>query len=215
MSPCVSIIIITFNYGRFIKDALDSVLDQSFSDYEVIVVDDGSTDNTALIIEKHRRFLGEKLRYFYKENQGVAAARNYGILEARGRYIAFLDADDIWERMTLEKLVAAMEKNPDCGMAYGNVEFYDKDLQMTIGRRFQPGVFPIPYEGKCFDRLYTHGNFIHTSSCILRRSIFDLVGLFDRRFKCGEDLDMWIRVSTIIAVKYLDDVLAKVRRHKA
>ncbi len=209
----ISVIIVTYNYGKFIKDALESILRQSFTDYEVIVVDDGSTDNTSAIVDSWIIPFNGRLRYFRKDNEGVAMARNYGISKARGEYVAFLDADDVWFKDTLKKLLSCIEKNPDCGLVYGNVEFYNRALRRAIGQRF-PGMAAIAHEGKCFDKLFIYGNFIHTSTSLVRRCCFDEVGIFDRRFKCGEDLDMWIRMTSMFKVKYLDELLAKVREHQ-
>jgi len=212
--PKVSIIIAVYNYGQYLKDALESVLKQSFADYEVIVIDDGSTDDTAKVVEEWMVAFKGKLRYFFQNNQGVAAARNQGILKSRGEYITFLDADDAWYWHTLYTLVSYMELERNCGLLYGNVQFYDITLEKLIGCRFHPDSVLFPYTGKCFDKLFLHGNFIPTSATLVRRSVFDKVGLFDHRFKCGEDLDMWVRVSAIFEIKYINEVLAKVRDHE-
>jgi len=211
--PKVSIIVAVYNYGKYIKDALQSIISQSFTDYEVIVIDDGSTDDTATVVQGWMIPFEGKLKYFYQKNQGVAAARNHGILRANGEFIAFLDADDAWFWHTLHTLVSYMELKPDCGVVYANVQFYDITLEKVLGCRFYPQSPLVPYSGKCFDKLFVHGNFIHTSATLVRRSVFEKVGLYDHRFKCGEDLDMWIRVSAIFEIKYINEVLAKIRDH--
>lgn len=213
MKPEVSIIITTFNYGKFIKETLHSILKQTYSNYEILIIDDGSTDNTSDIVSEWEEPFKGRLRYFYKENQGVAIARNYGIFKAKGDYIAFVDADDIWFEDSLQKLVSCIKDNADYGLVYGNVRMYDITFKKNFGLRFQTGSYPAPFEGKCFDKLFIHGNFIHTSASIVRRQVFEKAGFFDERFRCGEDLDMWIRLSAIFEIKYLDEILTKVRRH--
>lgn len=107
--PIVSIIIPTYNYARFLPEALESVFSQSLKNYEIIVVDDGSTDNTREIVGTY----GDRVRYFYQSNSGVSAARNKGIKEALGDYLAFLDADDLYRPEFLEKMLLKMEEGYD------------------------------------------------------------------------------------------------------
>ncbi len=213
MDPKVSIIIPNYNYGRYIGETLQSILRQSFKDYEVIVVDDGSTDNSAQEVERFRGDFGGKLRYFYQKNQGVATARNHGISQARGQFIAFIDADDLWLEQSLSKIVAFMETHPECGLVYGNVQIVDLKKNTLIKVRFSPSSSEKPYEGKCFEKLFCEGNFIPTAAVLMPRVVFKQIGLFDTRFKCGEDLDMWLRISALYPIRYLDEVLTIMRRH--
>lgn len=111
--PKVSIIIPAYNCAPYITDAMKSVLNQTYKDYEIIVVDDGSTDNTREIMEEYIKKYSEKIRYLYQENKGVCAARNKGIKEAEGKYLAFLDQDDIWLREFLQKMVEKIEQGFD------------------------------------------------------------------------------------------------------
>src|SRR5262245_16845767 len=107
--PEVSVIIPSYNSARYLTDAVSSVLGQTFLDFEVLIIDDGSTDDTAAVISRY----GERVGYIRQLNAGVAAARNRGIKESRGRYVAFLDADDTWHQDKLETQVRALRENPD------------------------------------------------------------------------------------------------------
>ncbi len=215
MNPKVSIIIPNYNYGKFIAQALESVLRQSFRDYEVIVIDDGSTDNSCEIIEQYSERFGTKLKCIVQSNQGVAVARNNGILKARGDYIAFLDADDIWLDYALQSLVDAIEGS-NCGLVYGNVEYFDVAMEKRMGIRFTSNSELVPYRGKdCFAKLFVHGNFIPMDAAIMRSSVFKKSGLFDKRFRCGEDLDMWMRIALQYEIGYLDQILTHLRKHSS
>ena len=111
----VSIIIPTYNSVSFVTEAIDSALNQTFQDFEILVIDDGSTDETKKVLtEKY----GDSIKYLYKENGGVSSARNYGIEKAKGKYIALLDADDVWLPEKLEKQVILLESNGDIGLCY-------------------------------------------------------------------------------------------------
>ncbi|MCR4337617.1 MAG: glycosyltransferase, partial [Candidatus Omnitrophica bacterium] len=213
--PKVSVIIPSYNYGQFLGEALTSVLNQSFQDYEVLVMDDGSTDQSADVVQSFSTAFAGRLKYFYQDNQGVAASRNNGILKSQGQYIAFLDADDVWLEGTLEKLLAALQAHPECGLVYGNVEIYDVSMKNLIKVRFGADSREIPFSGYCVDKLFLFGNFIPMDAMMVDRSVFDRVGLFDKRFKCGEDLDMWMRIASQFAIIYIDEILTKLRRHEA
>jgi len=123
MDPLISVVIPTYNRAAYLGRALQSVFAQTFKDFEVIVVDDGSTDNTADIVNAWK----DKIHYFYQKNQGRAVARNKGIELAKGKYIAWLDSDDEWYPDRLARQVPVMEKNADTGMTLGHIDFIDQD----------------------------------------------------------------------------------------
>jgi len=213
VNPLVSIIVPNYNYGRFISETLRSILRQTFTDYEVIVIDDGSTDNSRDVVDHMASDFGERLTYIYQNNQGVSAARNKGIKTARGQYIAFIDADDIWLIDTLGKLVNFLENNPNISMVYGNTEFFDSSTYKSLGFDHGNNSLKIPYTGKCIDQLFIRGNFIPIMTTLTRREVFNSIGFFDVRFRVGEDLDMWLRLTASYEIGYINEVLCRVRRH--
>ena len=128
--PVVSAIIPTYNFGRFLGEAIQSVLDQTFTDFELIVVDDGSTDDTREVVGS---FNDSRIRYIYQENRGLPAARNTGIKASRGEYIAFLDSDDIWLTQNLELKVKSLDSHPDAGLVCSDGYNFDDATGAIIG----------------------------------------------------------------------------------
>ena len=120
--PKVSVVMPAYNYGRFLGEAIQSVLDQTFQDFELIVVDDGSTDNTKEVIGS---FTDRRIKYIYQQNRGVSTALNVGISASRGEYIALLDADDIWLPHNLEKGVEVLDEHAEVGFSYGQAYLMD------------------------------------------------------------------------------------------
>jgi len=206
--PKVSVVIPAYNVGSFITETIQSVLAQSFRDFETIIIDDGSTDNTAEIIASF------PVRYMYQENQGPPSARNKGIELARGEYIAFLDSDDIWVENALEKRVEALDKHPEVAFSYGQAYHIDENCQTL--RLFKP---PHNYsrvrEGRdVIQEMLIHGNLVILSSIMVRRSCLDEVGLFDLNYRAGsEDLDLWVRLAKRYAIAYIAEPLVKYRLH--
>lgn len=203
----VSVIIPAYNAEKYIAETIESVLRQSYQDYEIIVVDDGSTDKTRSILESYT----DRVRYFYKENGGPASARNLGIKHARGEYIALLDADDIWLPQKLEKQIEVFEKSPDIGLVHsGSIVFDDKNINPER-IRFKDERY---CSGDVFPYLFIC-NFIGNSTVVLRKTCFDAVGLFDESpgFFGTEDYDMWLRISYRYAVEFIPTPLIKYREH--
>lgn len=206
--PKVSVVIPTYNTARFVGAAVESVLAQTFEDFEVIIVDDGSTDNTREIIA---RFVDPRIRYVYQENQERSAARNAGIRLARGEYIAFLDADDVWLPEKLALQVSLLETLPAVGLVYTGA------YVMEHGRIFteQKG----KHRGRVVKPLLAVDNIVAGSGCtpMVRRECFDQVGLFDQVssvIPC-EDWDMWLRIAMKYEFDYVPQPLAKCRVHSA
>jgi glycosyltransferase involved in cell wall biosynthesis len=206
--PNVSVIIPTYNMARFVGDAVGSVLAQTFEDFEVIVVDDGSTDNTREIVAG---FVDPRVRYVYQDNQERSAARNAGIRLARGEYIAFLDADDVWLPEKLALQVYLLETRPEVGLVYTGA------YVMENGRIFteQKG----KHRGRVVRPLLVVDNIVTGSGCtpMVRRECFDQVGFFDEVssvIPC-EDWDMWLRIATKYEFDYVPQPLAKCRVHSA
>lgn len=182
----ISIIIPLYNKENSIANTIQSILDQTFQDFEIVVVDDGSTDDSVTIVE---RYADNRIRIIQKENGGVSSARNRGIEEANYEYIAFLDADDYWEPTYLKELVKLIHDFPNAGL-YGlgfgymwqeNKESINHDLPDLFR-----GIIENPWQRGC---IYWTG-----SSTTTTKTVIQSVGLFDERMSHGEDLDMWYRI---------------------
>jgi glycosyltransferase involved in cell wall biosynthesis len=203
--PKVSVIIPAYNYADYTVNAVESVLAQTFHDYEIIVVNDGSTDETE---KKLRRFIADRrIIYIYQENHGVAHARNTGIKNSFGEYVAFLDCDDLYMPDKLERSVQALDKNQSLSFIYTPVLFVSESGR-TLGRDREKC-----YSGKVFDRLILN-NFIRNSTAVIRRHCFDKIGLFDEALFYTADWEMWLRVSSIFGVGYIGAPLSKYRQRE-
>ena len=213
MTPRVSIIIGNYNYGRFIEEAIRSVLDQDYAQLELIIVDDGSTDGSRTIIERLEASSGGRLRALFQENAGVAAARNAGIEMARGEYIGFLDADDVYLKDCVSSLTAYLDKNPAVAMVYANSELFDSALSRSLGLWFSRETGHEPCWGHFIGELFFRGNFIPIHPALLRRKALDKAGYFNKFYRVGEDWELWFRMTEHHDVRYLDRILSKIRRH--
>ena len=208
--PPVSVIIPTYNRAHYLSAAIDSVLGQMVSDIEVIVVDDGSTDQTRAVLEQY----GNRVRPLYQEHCGlIAAVRNHGLREAHGQYVAFLDSDDLWLPTLLETQVAALEQHPEWGMVYCEGWFFDdasgQDLCRThFATRAESGWIGPALLQQCF---------IHTSGVMVRCSVLEDVGLYceDVELYVGEDWELWLRIAARYEVGYIGEPLFRARRHTA
>ena len=216
-NPKVSVIIPAYNHGRFLREAIQSVLEQTFQDWELIVVDDGSTDETSEVVAS---FPDPRIRYIYQKNQGNAAARNRGIELARGEFIAFLDADDLWLPMKLEKQVAQLDSlPPTVGLVYADLHFFNHEDGAITGRLLQASGQFDPPRGKVFSQIVRRkwggerGWFIIPTTALIRREVFQRVGLFDESLRRHVDWEMWVRIAAAYEVDVLNEPLAKYRHH--
>jgi glycosyltransferase involved in cell wall biosynthesis len=202
--PKVSVVIPTYNRAQYLPQAIQSVLAQTFTDYEIVVVDDGSTDNTREVIKP---FFG-RIKYLTQENQGISRTRNRAILESKGRYIAFLDSDDYWTPEKLAEQVKVLDLNPKVGIVYVRMPIInDKGEQI--------GLKPAGVSGRNFQELLELWGDLPTSSVMVRRECFDKAGLFDPSLPPQEDIDMWIRISQFYDLYEIENkVLAYYRRHE-
>jgi len=182
--PAVSIIVPAYNQSQYLGGAVRSALAQTWTDLEVIVVDDGSTDETPAVC---REFTDPRVRYFRQANQGLSAARNTGIREARGEFLSFLDSDDQFLPAKLELLLAAFDRDPGLGLVAGQAVLIDQD-----GKRIGE-VFDRPLPDEPTDLLL--GNPLHVGSVLLRREWQARVGPFDESLRSYEDWDMWLRLA--------------------
>jgi glycosyltransferase involved in cell wall biosynthesis len=199
----VSVIIPTYNSVKYVIAATESVLAQTFKDFEIIVVDDGSTDETESVLSLYQN----KIRYIRQPNNGVAVARNRGIAESRGKYVAFLDADDTWLPNKLERQMNAMRQQTQYQACYSAFTVVDSDLNPL-------GISRSRRHGKALEDLLTCGNIIGSiCTVICVRSLFEKVGAFDPALSQCADWDMWVRLAAQTEFLYLDEPLVTYRQH--
>lgn len=205
-APAVSVVIGAYNAARWIGAAVESVLRQTWDDFELIVVDDGSTDDTAGIAEG----FGAAVRLIRKANGGSATARNAGIRAAQGRYVAFLDADDLWLPQKLEQQMRLLREKPDGAWSYTDAYFFDAETGATLRQAGRQRALPA---GDVLEKLLMH-NFIPFSSAVVRRDVFDAVGLFDESalHRISEDWDFWLRAAEHYPVGVVCEPLVRMRR---
>jgi glycosyltransferase involved in cell wall biosynthesis len=209
--PKVSVVIAAYNRARFLAECIESVLSQSFHDFEVVIVDDGSTDNTREVVSRYL----PPAKYFYQENQGAPATYSKGIELARGDYIALLGSDDALLEDALQKGVEVLDRWPNVGFSYGQAYIMDEEGHITeLSRpRHRKGSYVRSGREEIKDLIL--GNYITGSTTMIRRSCFAEVGLFNPVFYRGsEDFDMWVRLAKRYDVAYIDSPLAKYRVHR-
>jgi len=205
MPPEVSVVIPTFNRSNYVRLAIQSVLDQTFEDFEIIVVDDASTDNTAEVIEK---FDDERIRTIHhRRNQGGSAARNTGIRCSKGEFIAFLDDDDLWMKNKLERQLDLIYKSNGTSIVYTHVKLVNENGE-TIS-------FYMPsFRGNILLILLKKNYVGSCSSVLVRKECFSKVGLFDENLQAAQDYDMWIRLAKHYEFDYVNGPLAIYRIHQ-
>ena len=197
--PRVNVIIPTFNRAETILRALQSVLAQTYLDFDLWIIDDGSTDNTAEVVKP---FLGEQVHYLKQFNKGVSAARNLGVQKSRGEWLAFLDSDDEWLPEKLEKQVAYSEAHPDVPLIHG------EEIWIRRGKRVNPKVKHQKYGGKIFEKCLPLC-LISPSASFIKRSLLQEMGLWDENFIVCEDYDLWLKITAKYPVGFIDDPLIK------
>jgi glycosyltransferase involved in cell wall biosynthesis len=184
--PKISVIIVTYNYGHFIHEAIKSVFDQTYQDFEIIVVDDGSTDETQAIIQT---FADPRLRYIYQENAGQAIALNTGIRNCMGEYVAFLDADDYFLPHRLEDHVKTFDERPEVGLAASGVVYINEVGQVTGEKRPWEGIPQLDLETWLFECPTV------PSAISVRRNWLEKMGGFDESLPCAIDYNLWVRLA--------------------
>jgi glycosyltransferase involved in cell wall biosynthesis len=200
-NPEFSVVIVAYNHARYLAQCIHSVLEQTYPDFEVIVFDDGSTDNTREIVSA---ISDNRIRYFYQENSGLpACGRNRGMVLAKGKYIALLDGDDFWYKDKLDKCKKVLDSNPDIDLVCHNEDIF---YNGKIVRRTSYG----PYTEHMYDKLLLEGNCLHASAVIIRRKVF-----FDDQMRFSEEKDLftiedyeyWLRLSQRYRFYFLPDAL--------
>lgn len=198
--PLISVIIPVFNGSQFISQTIDSVFKQTYTNIEIIIVDDGSTDNSVSLVKS----LSKDIKIVEQNNKGAAAARNSGVDESKGEFIAFLDSDDIWHPQKLEIQIDALR---GCEWCYTDTLFLG-----GINDGISDSFFTKKYEGFILDKIVT-GNFIGTSTVLLSRNLFNLAGGFNSSLRSIEDWEFWCRVSSFSEIRYIPQSLVKYRVH--
>ena len=197
----VAVVIPTFNRGWIVSEAIDSVLGQTCRDFELIVIDDGSEDDTQTILNRYvRSEHGGKIRVIRQENRGVSAARNRGIREASGRFIALLDSDDLWLPEKLEKQMEFFGQNPDAMICQ------TQETWIRNGRRVNPKKRHEKPSGWIFEPSLSLC-LVSPSAVMFRKELVEAVGLFDETLPACEDYDLWLRVSLDYPVHLIDEEL--------
>ncbi|MCZ7380705.1 MAG: glycosyltransferase [Candidatus Methanoperedens sp.] len=213
MIPTVSVIIPSYNHERFVKECIESVLNQTFQDFEIIITDDGSRDRTVEIIEG---FDDPRIKLFkHPKNKGACVASNNCILNSRGKYIAMLSSDDAWYPEKLDVQVKYLDEHPEIGVVFGKVEWVDESGNPITSKKFPyMDVFDVKnrtrYEwlGYFFDK----GNCLCHPCSLVRRECYSEVGLLNPSFASIPDLDLWIRICLKYDITVLDQKLIRFRR---
>lgn len=196
--PRVSVIIPAYNSMKYLPETLSSVLRQTFTDFEVLIIDDGSSDH---IESWAKAQIDPRVKFISQANQGVSVARNTGINNAQGEYIAFLDADDLWQPTKLEKQVHCLDVNPEVGLVHTWILLVDEHSQAT------GNLWASQTQGHVWQELVEH-NTIACCSVMARSSCFKQIGGFDASLRSAEDWDMWIRIAAEYPVAVIGEPLA-------
>ena len=196
--PSVSIITPTYNRAEYLKEAIESVLSQTFQDWELIVVNDGSTDHTVEVLNAYT-MRDRRIRSIHKENSGISEARNTALAIATGKYIAFIDDDDRWLPEKLEMQVKLMDSKPEVGFCYVRFQIYKK-----VEDRLEKGTLFPPFLATKFEELFDA--FIAPSAAIFRKTCLDQAGWFNVQYNRCEDFDLWLRVGQITQIAPIDEV---------
>ena len=206
-SPIVSVIIPCYNAEQFIGEAIGSVLEQTLEDFELIVIDDGSTDGSTSVVES---FSDKRLKYHKTANHGVSHARNTGIRMATGKYIAFLDADDLFLKENLTRKTAYLDDHPDIGFVHAREVIFNSDSGELLSTSDGLGGEVLP------QLLALTNTVIHSpSSVVVRRSVLDHEGLFDEQLSIAADWEMWVRLARGNRLGFITEPLSKYRIHNA
>ncbi len=204
-TPAVSVIINCHNSAPFLRETIGSVFAQTFTDWEIVAWDDASEDETPQIAKSY----GEKVRYFRGEKAAsLGQARNYAFKEARGKYVAFLDHDDLWLPRKLERQVALFEKSPEVGLVYTQTVFFNNSGDHHLAYREKPP------EGLVFRDLINDYPFVLSSVMIRKEAVRGLQEVFDDRFHFIEEMDLFLRILHDWRAAYLEEPLTKYRMHE-
>jgi glycosyltransferase involved in cell wall biosynthesis len=202
----ISVVIPTYNRSDYLIEALNSVINQTYKNIEIIIVDDGSKDNTKEVvnnyIELHKT---RNIRYYYKENGGVATARNFGIHQSNGILIAFLDSDDLLKKEKLSKQVKLFD-NPKVGLVHSHYSIMKEFGEIITNKTIKQNKL----NGYMYNKMRI-SNLVGTSTVIVKKECINTVGLFEGEYSPAEDYDLWLRISKEYEFGYLEESLAYYR----
>jgi glycosyltransferase involved in cell wall biosynthesis len=202
--PKVSVVIPAYNAMTYLPETVESVLKQTFTNFEVLIINDGSSDH---IMQWVTEISDSRVRLISQENQGLPGARNTGIAQAQGEYVAFLDADDWWEPTKLEKQVRCFDERPAVGLVYTWTALIDASGKPN-GR-----VFASYLEGNVWEQIVVDDMISNGSSAMVRRCCFETVGVFDPNLTSAEDRDMWTRLAACYPFAVVKEPLTLYRQH--
>jgi len=211
--PSITAIIPTYNRASFISDAIASILDQSRPIDEIIVVDDGSTDNTNILLKS----FGNRINYIKQRNCGPGAARNRGIREASGDYIAFLDSDDLWVKDKTEIQLDFFNRHRHIDLVFGDMSNFSETVHDDGPEIKNKDIHDyLESHSANLDKILDfiiEENVIPTPSVMMKRECIQRIGFFDENLKIAEDFDYWIRASLVCRIGFINAVLVKRRKH--
>jgi glycosyltransferase involved in cell wall biosynthesis len=203
----VDVIIPAFNAAHYLPVAIESVVSQTFDDWRILLVDDGSTDNTAEVVAPFLDRLGSKISYIKQNNRGLPAARNTAIRASTSEFLALLDADDVWLPCRLAESLKTLADRPQAGLAYGLVTHIDPEGRLGTtfegNRRYT--------EGQIAPYIYMRKVELPCPTLTFRRKCVDEVGLFDETMRATEDRDLWLRIALRYEVAFVPKVIAYYR----
>ena len=208
-SPLVSVIIPVYNGERYLSETIESVISQTEKNWEIIAVNDGSTDHSQALLEEFAKRDPGRIRIISVRNGGVSRARNIGVSAARGIYIAFLDQDDLWAPQKLQRQINMFFTNKSLGITFTNESIIDQQGSIIREKALK---FGKKNRGNVFDHLI-FDNFIPISSVILEKKLFVEIGGFDPQFSLAEDYDFLLKVTQKVPVDFIDEPLLLYREH--
>jgi glycosyltransferase involved in cell wall biosynthesis len=203
----VDVIIPAFNAARYLPFAIESVISQTFDDWQILLVDDGSTDNTGDVVAPFVSRYDSKIKYIKQENRGLPAARNTAIRESTSEFLALLDADDVWLPCRLQDSMKVLAEHPQAGLSYGLIVRIDPDGR--LGSTWAGNLKDV--EGRIAPHIYMRNVDLPCPTITFRRRCIDEVGMFDEGMSATEDRDLWLRIALRYEVVFVPKVLAYYR----
>ena len=214
MSPLVSIVMPNYNGGRFLRDTIDSVLSQTYSEFEFIIVDDASTDDSLDVLKGYQ--IDSRIQiYKLEKNSQICIALNKGLDKAKGKYIARIDSDDCWMPEKLEKQVAYMESHPFCGVCFTWPDIIDEQNRIVNDK--EQGLYELfqqknRSQEEWIHKLYFDGNCLCHPSSLIRREALETAGVYDNAGLQLQDYELWMRILIEYPIHVLEENLTRYRR---